>query len=415
LPNTAPSCSTAAWPPSSSAAVTTCTTRSGRRGYSSRTPTRSARSTRAYFAAGADVAISASYQATFEGFAGRGIDAPKAAALMRTSVELARDAAGGDRLVAASVGPYGAMLGNGAEYTGDYDRDEDELVEFHVPRMETLAAAEPDLFAVETIPSIVEAAALVRALDKVPEVPAWVSFSCRDGNHICDGTPIDDAVRTVARRADRGRGRHQLHVAALCREPGRDRLGHDRHAVVCYPNRGSFWDPMRKAWTDPPRQDAAPPLRPLDWKQRGASLIGGCCGTTPQDIAAARRRSAERSSLPGRVRARLERRAVAGDDRSEPGQTQHARPVLVQQLGVGREGVLDRPSAVHHRWVNTTRPSSVSTTVEMSCGECPGVSSSRIEGDSSNPSASRSIHWSSRYHAQWSWTRACGNRPAFSV
>jgi homocysteine S-methyltransferase len=57
--------------------------------------------------------------------------------------------------------------------------------------------------------------------------------------------------------------------------------------VVCYPNRGSFWDPMRKAWTDPPRQDARPPLRPLDWKRAGASLIGGCCGTTPEDIAAA--------------------------------------------------------------------------------------------------------------------------------
>src|SRR5262245_16802689 len=76
----------------------------------------------AYFEAGADVAISASYQATFEGFAGRGIEGPKAAALMRRSVELAREAASGDGLVAASVGPYGAMLGNGAEYTGDYDR-----------------------------------------------------------------------------------------------------------------------------------------------------------------------------------------------------------------------------------------------------------------------------------------------------
>src|SRR3546814_3381819 len=88
------------------------------------------------------------------------------------------------------VGPYGAMLGNGAEYTGDYDKDEDQLVEFHVPRIEALAEAEPDVLAVETIPSFVEARALVRALEKVPEIPAWVSFSCRDGRHICDGTPI---------------------------------------------------------------------------------------------------------------------------------------------------------------------------------------------------------------------------------
>ena len=240
----------------------------------------------AYFEAGADVAISASYQATFEGFAGRGIDGPKAAGLIRRSVELAREAASGDRLVAASVGPYGAMLGNGAEYTGDYDRDEDALVEFHVPRMEALAAAEPDLFAVETIPSIVEAAALVRALEKVPEVPAWVSFSCRDGTHICDGTPVDEAVRTVSDAPS------VVGVGINCTPPLYAEslveivAATTDRPVVCYPNRGSFWDPMRKAWTDPPRQDARPPLRPLDWQRAGASLIGGCCGTTPADIAA---------------------------------------------------------------------------------------------------------------------------------
>ncbi len=241
----------------------------------------------AYFAAGADVAISASYQATFEGFAGRGIDVPKATALMRKSVELAREAADGGRLVAASVGPYGAMLGNGAEYTGDYDRDEDELVAFHVPRMEVLAEAEPDLFAVETIPSIVEAAALIRALEKVPEVPAWVSFSCRDGTHICDGTKIDEAVLTVANAptvvAVGINCTPPLHAESLVETVSAT----TEKSVVCYPNRGSFWDPMRKAWTDPPRQDARPPLRPLDWKRAGASLIGGCCGTTPEDIAAA--------------------------------------------------------------------------------------------------------------------------------
>ena len=243
----------------------------------------------AYFEAGADVAISASYQATFEGLAGRGIDRNQAAALMRRSVELAREAAGSGRVVAASVGPYGAMLGNGAEYTGDYDKDEDQLVEFHVRRIEALAEAEPDVLAVETIPSFVEARALVRALEKVPEIPAWVSFSCRDGRHICDGTPIGSAVEVVASAPG------VVAVGVNCTSPLfverlvetiSDTTG--KH-IVCYPNRGSFWDPMRKTWTDPPRQDARPPLRPLAWKEAGASLIGGCCGTTPDDIAAAAR------------------------------------------------------------------------------------------------------------------------------
>jgi homocysteine S-methyltransferase len=240
----------------------------------------------AYFEAGADVAISASYQATFEGLAGRGIGRAAAATLMRRSVELAREAASGDRVVAASVGPYGAMLGNGAEYTGDYDKDEDELVEFHVPRIEALAEAGPDVFAVETIPSFVEAGALVRALERVPEIPAWVSFSCRDGGHVCDGTPITSAVEVVADSPS------VVAVGVNCTSPLHvERLVETISAttgkpVVCYPNRGSFWDPMRKAWTDPPRQDARPPLRPRAWEEAGASMIGGCCGTTPDDIAA---------------------------------------------------------------------------------------------------------------------------------
>jgi homocysteine S-methyltransferase len=238
----------------------------------------------AYFEAGADVAISASYQATFEGLAGRGIERDDAAKLMRRSVELAREAAGSDRVVAASVGPYGAMLGNGAEYTGDYDRNEDELVEFHVPRLEALAEARPDVFAVETIPSFVEARALARALGRVPEIPAWVSFSCRDGRHVCDGTPIEEAVEVVVAAPS------VIAVGVNCTSPLHvERLVETISAttdkpVVCYPNRGSFWDPMRKAWTDPPRQDARPPLRPLAWREAGASLIGGCCGTTPEDI-----------------------------------------------------------------------------------------------------------------------------------
>ena len=240
----------------------------------------------AYFEAGADVAISASYQATFEGLAGRGIERTQAATLMRRSVELARDAASGDRFVAASVGPYGAMLGNGAEYTGDYDKDEDELVRFHVPRLEALGEAGPDAFAVETIPSFVEAGALARALERVPEIPAWVSFSCRDGGHVCDGTPIASAVEIVAPAPS------VIAVGVNCTSPLHvERLVETISAttdkpVVCYPNRGSFWDRMRKTWTDPPRQDARPPLRPLAWREAGASLIGGCCGTTPEDIAA---------------------------------------------------------------------------------------------------------------------------------
>jgi homocysteine S-methyltransferase len=103
---------------------------------------------------------------------------------------------------------------------------------------------------------------------------------------VCDGTPIAAAVEVVATAPG------VVAVGVNCTSPLHvERLVETISAttdkpVVCYPNRGSFWDPMRKAWTDPPRQDARPPLRPLAWQDAGASLIGGCCGTTPDDIAA---------------------------------------------------------------------------------------------------------------------------------
>jgi homocysteine S-methyltransferase len=240
----------------------------------------------AYFAAGADLAISASYQATFAGFERRGLDRDAAAAIMRSSVEIASDAAGEDRLVAASIGPYGAYLGNGAEYTGAYDLDEDGLLAFHVPRLETLAEAGPDAFAAETIPSVVEAEALVRAFERVPDVPAWVSFSCRDGGHLCDGTAFERAVEAVTGSpsvvAVGVNCTSPLHVVPLL-ELAR---GVTDLPLVCYPNRGAFWDPVRKTWTDPPRQDMRSTLRPGEWRRAGASLVGGCCGTTPDDVAA---------------------------------------------------------------------------------------------------------------------------------
>jgi homocysteine S-methyltransferase len=242
---------------------------------------------RAYFEAGADVAISASYQASFEGFAGRGLDRDDAEELLRLSVALARearDAAGRPALVAASVGPYGAILGNGAEYRGDYGKSVDELLEFHLPRMEVLVSARPDLLAIETIPSVLEAEALVRALGRLDGQTAWISFSCRDGERTCDGTPFERAVDVATSSP------FVLAVGVNCTSPlhihSLIEIASARTdvPVVVYPNAGSFWDPVRRKWADPPRQDARPALRPAEWSEAGARLIGGCCGTGPDDI-----------------------------------------------------------------------------------------------------------------------------------
>lgn len=159
-----------------------------------------------YFAAGADCAITASYQSTFEGFAARGLSEAEARRLIELSVSIAAEARDEfwsleeNRLnrpkpiIAASVGPYGAYLADGSEYRGNYAIPEDELIEFHRPRMKALIEAGADVLACETIPCLTEAKAIVQLLKEFPETYAWISFSAKDGLHISDGAPAADCA-----------------------------------------------------------------------------------------------------------------------------------------------------------------------------------------------------------------------------
>jgi len=247
---------------------------------------------RSYLDAGAEVAIGASYQASFEGFARRGIDHDGSVTLLRRSVELARGAAEGSAsrsraaLVAASVGPYGAVLADGSEYDGRYGKSIEELVAFHEPRLDVLLGAEPDLLAVETIPSIVEAEAIVRLLEDRRGAHAWVTFSCRDDEHINDGTPIVEAAALAASSSA------VLAVGVNCTPPGflsrllsrlRGRL--PTVPLVAYPNLGSTWDAGARTWRSVgSRPDFGRDAK--SWRDAGATAIGGCCGTGYEDVAA---------------------------------------------------------------------------------------------------------------------------------
>jgi homocysteine S-methyltransferase len=246
---------------------------------------------RAYFEAGATVATTASYQASLEGFATRGVERDEALELMRRSVRLADEAREGREglLVAASLGPFGAMLADGSEYTGAYgDMTVADLEAFHLPRAEALAAAGPDLFAVETIPSIAEAEAITALLARFPQVPAWVSFSCRDDERISDGTPIETAVAAaIAAPSVVAVGVNctpMWHISSLL---SRARAV-TQLPMVTYPNAGGRWDPIGKVW-DLSRDATSPAdlaVGARAWFEHGARLIGGCCGIGPDGIAA---------------------------------------------------------------------------------------------------------------------------------
>lgn len=244
---------------------------------------------RAYFAAGAQVATTASYQASIEGFERKGMSRAEAARLLTRSVTIAREvrdevseSARDDvtRLVAASVGPYGAVLADGSEYRGRYGISRRALRDFHGPRMELLAGAGPDLLALETIPDLDEVAVLLELADELA-VPAWLSCTVT-GDLLRDGRPAEEAF---ARAADVG---CIVAVGVNCCAPDdvlpavRSAVARSGKPAVAYPNSGETWDGASHEWVGESRLD---PRLVTSWADAGARFIGGCCRVGPADIA----------------------------------------------------------------------------------------------------------------------------------
>ncbi|MFG1628282.1 homocysteine S-methyltransferase [Kribbella sp. NPDC049227] len=238
---------------------------------------------RAYYDAGAMVATTASYQASVVGFERAGVPRSEAERLIASSVRIARDVRdsftdGRRRLVAASVGPYGAMLADGSEYRGRYGVSAATLRDFHGPRMELLISAEPDLLAVETIPDADEAQVLVELLAEL-DFPAWFSYSI-SGSHTRAGQPLTDAFAIAA--IDQ-----VIAVGINCCTPDdvqpavETGVAVTGKPAVAYPNSGESWDATARQWTGRRRTPLA-----SAWFAAGAAYIGGCCRVGPDDIRA---------------------------------------------------------------------------------------------------------------------------------
>ncbi len=247
----------------------------------------------AYFRAGAAVAITASYQATYEGFAARGIGRLEATALLRRSVGLAVEARAryraerapddpGPLLVAASIGPYGAFLGDGSEYRGRYGFDRAGLRDFHRDRLRSLWEAEPDLLACETIPDLEEVGVLADLLGETG-ASGWLALSCADGGHLRGGAPVEDAARI----ADATPG--FLAVGVNCTAPQHveelvQRIaGVTPKPIVVYPNSGEGWDAAAAMWVPASGPDVTVAAA-RTWVAAGARLVGGCCRVGPGRI-----------------------------------------------------------------------------------------------------------------------------------
>lgn len=249
-----------------------------------------------YLEAGSDCVTTASYQATFEGFMKRGMSEQEAKALIQSSVKIAqnirdtfwKDAKNHDKrqkpLVAASVGPYGAYLADGSEFRGNYGLSMDELMDFHRKRLVTLIEAKPDLLACETIPCLLEAQALCKLLEAFPTMYAWVSFSAKNGTHINSG----ESIRACAQFLDTQKQIIAIGINCTAPQYIESLIGEIKAVsskpIIVYPNGGATYNALTKTW-DGLSQSASYGKMTYVWHKKGASIIGGCCQTTPFDIA----------------------------------------------------------------------------------------------------------------------------------
>ena len=246
-----------------------------------------------YFVAGADCAITASYQATPMGFAPKGIELEESIKLIKTSVKLAQQAKmqylndiKQDKalLIAGSVGPYGAYLANGSEYTGDYQLSESEFIAFHKDRVAALIDAGVDILACETMPSFLEIKALAKLIQQFPMVNCWFSLTLKDQKHISDGTPLTEVIEylnSIEQIVSVG-----INCIALEKvTPALEVLSKlTSKPLIVYPNSGEQYDPTTKQWHKNHHHNCTFANQLDTWIKLGAKLIGGCCQTTPEDI-----------------------------------------------------------------------------------------------------------------------------------
>jgi homocysteine S-methyltransferase len=246
---------------------------------------------RDYLEAGAGCIISASYQISFAGFRKAGMsDADTESALLK-SVAIAQQARsafeseGGERaLIAASVGPWGAALADGSEFRGDYGCSFSDLIDFHARRLEILSRSGADLLACETIPSRMEAEAILKCLANIPEAKAWFTFQCSDDRHTAHGEELRECARLLDQSPQ------VVAIGVNCTAPRyvasliREMRSATSKPIVVYPNAGRQWDAAARTWIGAASEfDLAGLVR--NWYAEGARWIGGCCGTTPADIA----------------------------------------------------------------------------------------------------------------------------------
>ncbi len=260
-----------------------------------------------YLRAGADCISTVSYQVSAMGYAEAGRPTADAANALRQSVAIAEAAreeyrreSGRPVLIAASLGPYGAALHNGAEFHGRYSIRFDDLVAFHAERLAVVADTNADLVAMETVPSLEEAQAIAAALAGFPKISAWVSFTCKDGKHAAHGERLAECVTALEEVPQ------VVAVGINCTSPGliacliAEAKGATTKPIFVYPNSGELWDATNRRWHGK-SSVAEFSEQARTWYLAGAHAVGGCCRTTPAHIRVVREALDQKMPATGAV------------------------------------------------------------------------------------------------------------------
>lgn len=247
-----------------------------------------------YLRAGADCISTVSYQVSASGYAELGRPATDAAAALRESVviaEAARDQFGRENgrpvFIAASLGPYGAALHNGAEFHGRYEIGFDDLVAFHAERLAVIGGTNADIVALETVPSLEEARAIAAALIEFPGISAWVSFTCKDSAHVAHGERLAECIALLNAVPE------IVAIGINCTAPNliaaliAEAKTATAKPILVYPNSGELWDAKNRLWYGSSNVSEFAELA-RTWYIAGAHAVGGCCRTTPAHIRAVR-------------------------------------------------------------------------------------------------------------------------------
>ena len=250
------------------------------------------RAHRSFVEAGSQIIATASYQCGQSQFESCGLTpAQSRQALLDTTLIARRAVAGTNTLVAASIGPFGACLADGSEYTGRYDVEWSEVEDYHRHKLNILVDSGADLVAVETIPLADEARLIAEILQECGSPPAWFSFGFADSAVTYGGNTVSQAVASVVDYDN------LVGVGINCTRPvyveelllAMGQLAPTTSFVV-YPNHGSEWDAIGRCWIG--SGESIPSTAELTrWVQLGAKFIGGCCGVGPDGIAELARRS----------------------------------------------------------------------------------------------------------------------------